>query len=80
METKIGNRVIEIQTSFWVMGLTIFELWVMETTPYVAYIPEKESSYHVVQRGKFFFFLKMWLNLVNDTKLPTYPKKDQVIT
>ena len=31
MKTKIENRVIEIQTSFWVMGPTIFELWVMET-------------------------------------------------
>ena len=31
METKTGNRVIEIQASFWVMGPTIFELWVMET-------------------------------------------------
>ena len=30
MKTKIENRVIEIQTSFWVMGPTIFELWVME--------------------------------------------------
>ena len=31
METKTRNKVIEIQTTFWVMGPTIFELWVMET-------------------------------------------------
>ena len=35
METKIGNKVIEIQTTFWVMGPTIFELWVMETELWV---------------------------------------------
>ena len=41
METKTGNRVIEIQTTFWVMGPTIFELWVIETknpnTPYAVH-------------------------------------------
>ena len=41
-----------------------------------AYVPERGSSQHVVQEE--IFFLKMWLNLVNDTKLPTYPKGDQV--
>ena len=35
METKTENRVIEIQTSFWVMRPTIFELWVMETELWV---------------------------------------------
>ena len=30
METKIGNRVIEIQTRCWVTDPTIFELWVMK--------------------------------------------------
>ena len=28
----------------------------------------------------FFFFLGAWLNLAKDTKLPMYPKRDQVIT
>ena len=32
METKTGNGVMKIQTDFLVMGPTIFELWVMETT------------------------------------------------
>ena len=35
METKIGNRVVEIQTSFWVTGPIIFELWVMKTELWV---------------------------------------------
>ena len=35
METKTENKVIEIQTTFWVMGPTIFELWVMETELWV---------------------------------------------
>ena len=45
----------------------------------VAYVPKRGSSQHVVQK-EIFFFLKMWLNSVNDTKLPTYPKGDQVNT
>ena len=28
---------------------------------------------------EFFFFLGAWLNLAKDTKLPMYPKRDQVI-
>ena len=43
-----------------------------------AYVPERGSSQYVVQEE--IFFLKMWLNSVNDTKLPTYPKGDQVNT
>ena len=60
-------------------GMVIFEdVTELNKWYQAAYIPERRSSQHVVQ--KEIFFLKMWLNLVNDTKLPTYPKGDQVNT
>ena len=38
-----GNRVIESQTTFCVMGLTIFELWVMEIEIWVMKIDEPNT-------------------------------------
>ena len=45
----------------------------------VAYVPERGSSQHVVQK-RIFCLLRMRLNSINDTKLPTYLKGDQVNT
>ena len=48
METKTENKIIEIQTSFWVMGPTIFELWIMETELWVMETRNPNTPYSLL--------------------------------
>ena len=79
METKTGNRVIEIQTSFWVMGPTIFELWDMETrnpnTPLVTDILFIKLSFKSNARNtKKIHYLLKWQVVIGVTSLSHDPQ------
>ena len=67
-----GSSQYVVQEGIFFEDMTELSKWYQ-----AAYVPERGSSQHVVQE-EIFFFWKMWLNSVNDTKLPTYLKGDQV--
>ena len=65
---------------FGIFCLDIFFFFVLGIDLYLCKISCVHKIDHLFGGKWFFFFFRMWMNSVNDIKLPTYLKGDQVNT